>query len=100
MSYRLAWKHLDILEERTGISVVEPQRGGRGGGGTDLTPAGRALLDAYVRFRRDVEEHVDSACRQYFGVWLSEDPGKAGSANPGKDEAMDPDEQDPKHEEQ
>ncbi len=97
MSYRLAWKHLDILEERTGIAVVEPQRGGRGGGGTDLTPAGRALLEAYGRFRRDVEEHVDSACRRFFDAWLPNDPGKGREAGDGENESIGPDEQEPKH---
>ena len=51
MSYRLAWQHLRVIEERTGLTVVEPQRGGPSGGGTDLTPEGRALLKAYDSFR-------------------------------------------------
>lgn len=87
MSYRLAWKHLNILEERTGISVIEPQRGGRGGGGTDLTPAGSKLLEAYSRFRQDVEVHVESACRRYFSPWLPNDPGEGRSVGPGGDES-------------
>jgi molybdate transport system regulatory protein len=74
MSYRLAWKHLKILEERTGLTVVEPQRGGRGGGGTDLTPDGRALLTAYHKFRADVEGHVETACHTHFGRWRSGKP--------------------------
>jgi molybdate transport system regulatory protein len=69
MSYRLAWKHLRLLEERTGLTVVEPQRGGRHGGGTDLTPEGRALLKAYHDFRRDVEQHLNAACRRHFARW-------------------------------
>ena len=69
MSYRLAWKHLRLLEEHTGLTVVEPQRGGRHGGGTDLTPEGRALLKAYHDFRREVEQHLDSACRRHFARW-------------------------------
>ena len=86
MSYRLAWKHLSILEERTGLTVVEPQRGGRGGGGTDLTPDGRALLEAYHNYRRDVEEHVESACRRYFAGWFPADADERKSAGPVEDE--------------
>ena len=71
MSYRLAWKHLRILEERTGLTVGEPQRGGRHGGGTDLTPEGRALLEAYHNFRREVQEHLESACYRHFARWSS-----------------------------
>jgi molybdate transport system regulatory protein len=69
MSYRLAWQHLRMLEERTGITVVEPQRGGRSGGGTELTREGRALLEAYHNFRREVEEHAQSACYRHFAKW-------------------------------
>ena len=71
MSYRLAWQHLRVIEERTGLAVVEPQRGGRHGGGTDLTPEGRALLAAYHDFRREVEEQTESACRRHFARWSS-----------------------------
>ena len=58
MSYRQAWKHLRFIEERTGLTVVEPQRGGPGGGGTGLTPQGRALLKAYRDFHDEVLEVV------------------------------------------
>ena len=66
MSYRLAWEHLRMLEERTGLTVVERQRGGRSGGGTELTPQGKALLEAYRRFRSDVERNDQLACRRHF----------------------------------
>jgi molybdate transport system regulatory protein len=62
MSYRLAWEHLRLIEKRTGITVVEPHRGGRQGGGTELTPQGEALLRAYRNLRRDV---------RHFARWLA-----------------------------
>jgi molybdate transport system regulatory protein len=71
MSYRLAWEHLRLIEERTGIAVVEPHRGGRRGGGTELTPQGEALLKAYHKLRRDVEEHMQAAFRRHFARWSS-----------------------------
>ncbi len=69
MSYRQAWKHLRFIEERTGLTVVEPRRGGRHGGGTVLTAQGKALLKAYRAFRRDVEEHMQAACDRHFARW-------------------------------
>jgi molybdate transport system regulatory protein len=71
MSYRLAWKHLRLIEERTGITVVEPQRGGSTGGGTELTVAGKALLAAYHKFHAEVEEHMQSACDRHFARWAT-----------------------------
>ncbi len=71
MSYRLAWEHLRLIEQRTGITVVEPHRGGRQGGGTDLTPQGEALLQAYRNLRREVEEHMEAAFRRHFARWSS-----------------------------
>ena len=68
-SLSAAARKLRLLEEHTGLTVVEPQRGGRDGGGTDLTPEGRALLEAYHNFRREVEEHLASACRRHFARW-------------------------------
>jgi len=69
MSYRLAWQHVRLIEERTGLRVVERTRGGRSGGGTALTPDGRALVDAYHHFRHEIEEHMRSACHRYFATW-------------------------------
>jgi molybdate transport system regulatory protein len=71
MSYRLAWQHLRLIEQRTGIAVVEPHRGGHSGGGTELTPQGEALLEAYRGFRRDVEKHMESAFHRHFARWSS-----------------------------
>lgn len=69
MSYRLAWKHLKILEERTGLTVVEPQRGGSHGGGSALTLEGKALLKAYDEFHREVDECVRVAVERHFKPW-------------------------------
>ncbi len=82
MSYRLAWQHLRLIERSTGITVVEPRRGGPAGGGTDLTPQGKALLEAYHNFRSEVEQHIQSACYRHFAPWSSSSPGVAGVEAP------------------
>lgn len=83
MSYRLAWQHLRSLEERTGLAVISPQRGGRSGGGTELTRDGLGLLEAYHNFHREVEEQMQSACRRYFARWASpHDPRRQVPAGP------------------
>jgi molybdate transport system regulatory protein len=77
MSYRLAWKHLQLIEERTGLTVVERQRGGRRGGGTDLTPDGRALLRAYQDWRAQVETYAHRAFRRHFAAWRTPKRGQS-----------------------
>jgi molybdate transport system regulatory protein len=47
MSYSRAWQLIDAMNRHFG-SVVTTSTGGRGGGGAMLTPAGRALVDAYA----------------------------------------------------
>ena len=71
MSYRLAWQHLRLIEERTGITVVEPRRGGPHGGGTEPTPDGLALIEAYQKFHAEVEQYVQASFNRHFARWCS-----------------------------
>ena len=82
MSYRAAWKHLRLVEERTGVVVVEPHRGGRSGGGTELTPEGKALLQTYHSFRAEIEAHVAEACLRHFARWSTPEIADASKAAP------------------
>jgi len=86
MSYRLAWKHLRLMEEWTHMAVVEPRRGGPDGGGTVLTPEGRALLAAYHEFRSDVDAHMRSSFDRRFAVWSSQPRPDTHAAAPPADE--------------
>lgn len=54
MSYRRAWLLVDALNQMFGEPAVEPQRGGKQGGGAQLTPFGEMLV---ARFRQ-MEEKV------------------------------------------
>lgn len=50
LSYSYVWKRLRKMEEVLGVSLIETQRGGLGGGGkADLTPLGRRILLKYHR---------------------------------------------------
>ena len=68
MSYRLAWKHLQLIEQRVGRQLVERQRGGASGGGSNLTPVGRELLAAYQHWRRETEEFMMGAFERHFAA--------------------------------
>ena len=47
MSYRHAWAMLKASEQRLGRPLLRRSRGGAGGGGTELTTHGRALLEKF-----------------------------------------------------
>ncbi len=53
MPYSRAWERISHMERVLGVGVVERRRGGRRGGGTSLTEAGRALLEKYKHAARE-----------------------------------------------
>jgi molybdate transport system regulatory protein len=57
MSYRRAWLLIDDLNRSFRASVVISQPGGARGGGAELTPLGRKLIEKY----RSVEQRATAA---------------------------------------
>jgi molybdate transport system regulatory protein len=49
MSYRRAWSLVRAINAAAGEPIVAAAKGGAGGGGADLTPAGRDALAAYQK---------------------------------------------------
>lgn len=47
MSYPRAWALVESVDTALGASAVSRAPGGHRGGGAELTPAGRALIDRY-----------------------------------------------------
>ncbi len=47
MTYKRAWLLIDTLNQGFGRPVVETTSGGKGGGGSRLTPLGEALVARY-----------------------------------------------------
>jgi molybdate transport system regulatory protein len=66
ISYRKAWSVLNTTEERLGFSLVERRTGGTSGGGTLLTPAGRAFLEQYEQFRQEASDVLHDLYRKHF----------------------------------
>ncbi len=57
MSYRFVWNYLQKIEKSAGEPIIETFRGGKsGGGGAELTPHGKSLLNKYKR----LEAHLGS----------------------------------------
>lgn len=61
LSYRRAWGKVKEIEENLGVSLVQSEVGGAGGGHTVLTPEGAAFVAAYRRFQERVAAALDEA---------------------------------------
>lgn len=61
ISYRRTRDMIDILNQCWGCPVVETEKGGKSGGGSRLTPRGRAVLSAY----RALEEALCAVAGQH-----------------------------------
>jgi molybdate transport system regulatory protein len=56
-SYKYAWNILKRIEKRTGMPVVETNRGGIGGGGwIKLNTWGIYLLNTYAKYRKEISK--------------------------------------------
>ena len=53
MSYKAAWDAIDAMNNLAGEPLVERLTGGKGGGGTRLTPRGRQLVDNFRIIERE-----------------------------------------------
>ena len=60
MSYKRAWDLVDEINRICGHPAVEPQAGGKNGGGAMLTPFGLRLVQAY----RTIEREAAAAARK------------------------------------
>ncbi len=54
--YKRAWLLIDSLNQGFGQPVVETATGGKGGGGTIVTPLGQRLLKCYVALETRINE--------------------------------------------
>ena len=60
MSYKRAWDLVNEINRTCGCAMVEPQVGGKKGGGAILTPFGSSLVARY----RKIEHCVEIAARK------------------------------------
>jgi len=60
MSYRRAWLLVETMNACFEPPLVNPAKGGRGGGGAEVTAEGQRLLAAFRRMQQEVERVVDA----------------------------------------
>lgn len=66
MAYSKAWKMLTHAQEVLGFPLVETKAGGKEGGGTSITEQGRAFLNKYEEFARDLSKQADLLFARVF----------------------------------
>jgi molybdate transport system regulatory protein len=67
MSYSKAWKLVRQIEERLGFAFLDKKVGGVSGGGSRVTPEGKAFLRRYERFEMDAMRAIEKAYQKHFG---------------------------------
>jgi len=66
ISYRKAWGDLKKAQDTLNVALVEKQRGGNVGGRTVLSEKGRQWVEAYMKFRSDVEEAAEKGYEKHI----------------------------------
>lgn len=56
--YRRAWEKVREMESGLGVALLDTSIGGAGGGGAQLTPAGRRIVEQFHNLVEDFEEKV------------------------------------------
>jgi molybdate transport system regulatory protein len=72
MSYKAAWDAIDTMNNLAGEPLVERSTGGKGGGGTTLTPRALNLIDTFravEREHRKFLERAGAAIEGFAGDW-------------------------------
>lgn len=61
MSYKAAWDAIDAMNNLAGAPLVVRASGGKGGGGTTLTPAALRLIDTFRAIEREHRKFLEQA---------------------------------------
>jgi molybdate transport system regulatory protein len=65
--YRVAWQKIQEMEERLGDNLIETHTGGLGGGGAQLTPAGRGYVERFNVFGDRADSALEAIYAEVFG---------------------------------
>lgn len=58
-SYKYAWKKIKLIENHTGMAIVNAKKGGYGGGGgVEITPWTSKLIDAYHEIQEKMQKTI------------------------------------------
>ena len=67
ISFRQAWEYITAIEKRLGFKFIERSKGGRGGGGSRLTPKARSMILRFDGLTNTVNKFADYTFKEIFG---------------------------------
>jgi len=65
MSYRRAWTLVAEMNSAFSSPLVDAAVGGKGGGGAEITPLGRDMLQAYRNLEQAIQQVADARFGQF-----------------------------------
>lgn len=65
ISYRKAWKMLDIMNAQANKPLVVRQTGGKRGGGTIVTPEGERAILTYRAFKEKCDSFIETTFKEF-----------------------------------
>jgi molybdate transport system regulatory protein len=77
MSYRAVWGKIKATEKRLGRPLLTRKVGGARGGGSELTPLGKALIEKFQRLQILTEESTQELFKEFMAEFSSNDQGSS-----------------------
>lgn len=74
MAYSKAWQSVRRAEATLGFALLDRQTGGRGGGGSTVSPEGKWLIAAFGALIEEATETIRQLGDKHLGDW----PGATG----------------------
>ncbi|MCU0574638.1 MAG: LysR family transcriptional regulator [Syntrophobacteraceae bacterium] len=84
MSYRAVWGKIKATEDRLGQPLLTKRTGGAHGGGSELTPFARALIERFRHLDTLVRTTSDTLFEGVFMDAITHNPAGADASPPGE----------------
>lgn len=85
MAYTKAFRIIKNAEQHLGFSLLERAVGGKGGGGSTLTPEGKELLKRYGAYRLSCDQMAERLYQEHFSNFLPAASSDYRGEGPGED---------------
>lgn len=71
LTYRRTWGDLKKIEQQLGFPLLNKSRGGKEGGMSELSSQGKALVEAFDKFHKEVDEKISLAFDEFRNSLLA-----------------------------